>query len=145
VGIQGHWQLDQVPFEDIEAAIEIYSALGLRIAFTEIDIDVVARPGCGADLAVQRAYAPTEDVYRDGCPLEVLERQADQYARLFEILVGAVPRVTRATFWGLHDGKSWLNYWPGKRTNHPLLFDRDCRPKPAWQRLRPILGSLPSG
>ncbi len=31
------------------------------------------------------------------------------------------------------DGTSWLNYWPILgRTDHPLLFDRDARPKPAF-------------
>jgi endo-1,4-beta-xylanase len=40
--------------------------------------------------------------------------------------------VTRVTFWGTHDGTSWLNVWPvARRTNHPLLWDRDLKPKPA--------------
>jgi endo-1,4-beta-xylanase len=43
--------------------------------------------------------------------------------------------VKRVTFWGLDDGKSWLNTWPGKRTNHPLLFDRDRRPKQCFWRV----------
>jgi endo-1,4-beta-xylanase len=141
VGIQGHWQLDQVPFAAVAEAISEYSSLGLRVAFSELDIDVVERPGCGANIEVQRAYAPAQDIYRSGCPEEVLERQAQQYERLFEIFVAAGAHVSRATFWGLHDGKSWLNYWPGKRTNHPLPFDRKCRPKPAWQRIERVLGS----
>ena len=67
----------------------------------------------------------------------MLLRQAEQYARLFEVLTEIPDTVTRVTFWGLHDGKTWLNTWPGKRTNHPLLFDRGCRPKPA---LEAVLG-----
>ena len=32
------------------------------------------------------------------------------------------------------DGTSWLNFFPaGRRTNHPLLFDRDHLPKPAFK------------
>lgn len=134
VGIQGHWLVDQVPFEDIERAIEDYAALGLKVMFTEVDLDVIERPDCSADLAVQRAYSLADDIYRAGCPPEVLERQADQYARLFR-LFAAAKAVTRVTFWGLDDGRSWLNSWPGKRTNHPLLFDRECRPKPAFWRV----------
>ena len=129
VGIQGHWMLDKVPFDDVATAIDAYRALGLKVMITELDIDVVERPDSGADLLVHRAYAPTDDIYRDGCPEPVLERQAEQYARLFEIFAERSPAVTRVTFWGLHDGGSWLNSWPGKRTNHPLLFARDCRPK----------------
>lgn len=133
VGIQGHWLLDRVPFEDVAAAVAEYRALGLKVMLTELDIDVVERPDCGADISVHQAYAPHEDVYREGCPEGVLQRQAEQYARLFQILTASPGAVARVTFWGLHDGRSWLNSWPGKRTNHPLLFDRHSRPKPAFE------------
>jgi endo-1,4-beta-xylanase len=132
VGIQGHWQLDQVPFDDLRAAIDAYAALGLKVMITELDLDVVERPDCSADLAVQRAYAPAEDVYRDGLPEPIARAQAEQYARLFQLFGERPGAVTRVSFWGLHDGRSWLNTWPGKRTNHPLLFDRAGRPKPAF-------------
>ncbi len=40
------------------------------------------------------------------------------------------------TFWGLHDGISWKNDFPVRgRTNYPLLFDRQMKPKPAYHRL----------
>jgi endo-1,4-beta-xylanase len=140
VGIQGHWILDQVPFDDIRDAIAEYRALGLKVMITELDIDVVDRPDCSADISVQRAYSPASDVYRDGLPAEVAERQAEQYARLFRLFSepGAVSRVT---FWGLHDGLSWLNTWPGTRTNHPLLFDRACQPKRACTAVLEIAGA----
>jgi endo-1,4-beta-xylanase len=141
VGIQGHWILDQVPFDDIRTAIARYRALGLKVMITELDIDVVDRPDCGADISVQRAYAPTEDLYGSGLPEIVAKRQAEQYARLFEIFGEPSQGVTRVTFWGLSDGQSWLNNWPGKRTNHPLLFDRAFRPKPAYHA---VLGTAPS-
>lgn len=135
VGIQGHWLLDQVPFDDIASAISSFRKLGLKVMITELDLDVVDRPDCGADIAVHRAYAPAEDVYRDGCPAAVLERQAARYRRLFEIFAAPETAVARVSFWGLHDGRSWLNSWPGKRTNHPLAFDRQCQPKPAFHAL----------
>lgn len=138
VGIQGHWMLDKVPFDDVATAIDAYRALGLKVMITELDIDVVERPDSGADVLAHRAYSPAEDIYRDGCPQPVLERQAEQYARLFEIFAEHSPAVTRVTFWGLHDGGSWLNYWPGKRTNHPLLFDRACRPKPSFHAVAEV-------
>ena len=133
VGIQGHWILDQVPFDDIRAAIRDYAALGLTVMITELDIDVVPRVG-GADVGA-RPDGPAPDPYREGCPEDVLARQAEQYARLFEIFCEPSSRVSRVSLWGLHDGASWLNYWPSKRTNHPLLFDRNCRPKPAFRAL----------
>jgi endo-1,4-beta-xylanase len=134
VGIQGHWILDRVPFEHVAAAIQEYRALGLKVMITELDVDVVDRPDSSADVATQLAYAPGEDRYRDGCPEPILQRQAEQYARLFDIFAREPGAVSRVSFWGLHDGGSWLNTWPAKRTNHPLLFDRTCQPKPAYFR-----------
>jgi endo-1,4-beta-xylanase len=50
--------------------------------------------------------------------------------------------VTRVTFWGTHDGASWLNGWPVPgRTNHPLLWDRDLAPKPAFQAVQQVLAA----
>jgi endo-1,4-beta-xylanase len=48
VGIQGHFMLDQVPFEHLDESIERFAALGLDVMFTELDLDVVPRPDCGA-------------------------------------------------------------------------------------------------
>ena len=39
----------------------------------------------------------------------------------------------RVTLWGVTDGGSWLNNFPTReRTNYPLLFDREGKPKPAF-------------
>jgi enterochelin esterase-like enzyme len=41
--------------------------------------------------------------------------------------------IRRVTFWGTHDGRSWLNYFPVRgRTDYPLLFDRQGKPKAAF-------------
>jgi endo-1,4-beta-xylanase len=130
VGIQGHWMLDKIPYAEIEAAIKEFAGLGLDVMITELDVDLVERNFSGANIAAKGTS--TFDPYANGVPQEVLERQAQQYARLFEIFQKG-PRVTRVTFWGPHDGKSWLNTWPSRRTNYPLLFDRQCQPKPAYE------------
>jgi endo-1,4-beta-xylanase len=102
------------------------------VMITELDIDVVPRRNAGADVS-ERTQEPGVDPYVHGCPDDVLERQAQQYERLFEIFLDR--GVSRVTFWGPHDGRSWLDYWPGPRTNHPLLFDRAAQPKAALQRV----------
>ena len=61
-----------------------------------------------------------------------LKRQAEQYARLFEIFRRHADTIERVSFWNLHDGQSWLNDFPWKRVNHPLLFDREGKAKPAF-------------
>ena len=47
--------------------------------------------------------------------------------------------VVRVSFWNLHDGQSWLNYFPRKRVNYPLLFDRQ-ESKPAFEAVMGALG-----
>ena len=82
--------------------------------------------------AHRRQEIQKENPYANGCPEEILQRQAEQYAKLFRLFVRQAKNLDRITFWGLTDGESWLNGWPWKRMNHPLLFDRKARPKPAF-------------
>ena len=132
VGIQGHWELDAVPFADIEKTIEAVSQLGVKVAITELDLGVVRRGEAWMDAGKQREALKKPDLYAAGCPPDVLQRQAEQYARLFQLLLKHAGAVERVTFWGLHDGRSWLNDWPWKRTDHGLIFDRRFQPKPAF-------------
>ena len=69
---------------------------------------------------------------RTGLPAEIARKQADQYADLFRLFHENSDIIARVSFWNLHDGESWLNDFPWKRVNHPLLFDRQLRPKPAF-------------
>src|SRR5690606_21427049 len=41
VGIQGHWGLNFPKTEYIEAAIDAYAALGVKVMITELDVDVL--------------------------------------------------------------------------------------------------------
>ena len=44
--------------------------------------------------------------------------------------------ITRVTVWGVTDGDSWKNNFPVPgRVDYPLLFDRDCQPKPFVEEL----------
>jgi len=129
VGIQGHWQVGRVPLKDIEAAIVAFHAEGMKVAITELDIDVVSRSASGANVNAREKGA--DDPFVDGLTPEMQKKLADDYTRLFELFLKHRDKISRVTFWGLHDGRSWLNSWPRKRTNHALLFDRSLQPKPA--------------
>jgi endo-1,4-beta-xylanase len=129
IGIQGHWKLDEVPYKDIEDSIIAFHNEGIKVMITELDLDVVLRKTDGANVAAHEQGA--EDPYSNGCPSGVLQRQADQYARLFKLFRKHADKISRVTFWGLDDGRSWLNYFPQRRTNYPLLWTRDLKPKPA--------------
>ncbi len=144
VGLQGHYELDHVPFADIEAMLVEMEALGVKVIVSELDIDVIPRGGWWADGGRQREALSKLDPYREGCPADVLQRQAEQYARLFRLLVKHAETIARVSFWNLHDGQSWLNGFPWPRVNHPLLFDRAGQPKPAFDAVVSALGFPPS-
>src|SRR4051794_24478041 len=44
VGIQGHWRYDDMPMTDIEKSIKEFSALGIEVMFTELDLGVLRNP-----------------------------------------------------------------------------------------------------
>jgi GH35 family endo-1,4-beta-xylanase len=63
----------------------------------------------------------------------------DQYVELFKLFDEYSDVIARVSFWNLHDGQSWLNYFPWERVNHPLLFDRDRKAKPAFDAVFELL------
>ena len=131
VGIQCHLRLDDPDAADrLDRAIAAYAAEGVKVVLTELDVDVLPRRARGADVAAREQGGANP--YPDGLPPEVAEAQARFYGRLFRVVLKHPGVVTRVTFWGTHDGTSWLNFWPvAGRTNHPLLWDRALKPKPA--------------
>jgi endo-1,4-beta-xylanase len=132
IGLQGHYEIDKVPFADIEATLVEMRALGVKVVVSELDIDVIPRARWWADGGKHRDELSKLDPYRDGCPPEILQRQAGQYAQLFRLFKKYQDVIARVSFWNLHDGQSWLNSFPWRRVNHPLLFDRAGQPKPAF-------------
>jgi endo-1,4-beta-xylanase len=139
VGLQGHYEIDQVPLAELEATLIEMRNLGVKVVISELDLDMIPRSRWWADGGKHREELAKLDPYRDGCPPELLKRQAVQYAELFRLFRKYADTIARVTFWNLHDGQSWLNYFPWRRVNHPLLFDRAGQPKPAYHA---VLGAL---
>jgi endo-1,4-beta-xylanase len=136
IGIQGHWHVEDVPFEYIEQSIKEFSALGLQVAFTELDLSVLPNPRgrvASADISQTAQYEAQMNPYTTGLPDSVQQKLATAYARLFTLFLKYKDNISRVTFWGVNDGQSWLNNFPVRgRTNYPLLFDRQYHPKPAF-------------
>ncbi len=141
VGLQCHMKLADADAPDrLDRAIAAYAAEGVKVMITELDVDVLPRRDGGADVAAREQGGANP--YRDGLPPEVAEAQARFYGRLFRAVRKHPGVVTRVTFWGPHDGASWLNSWPvAGRTNHPLLWDRALKPKPAFDAVLDALAS----
>lgn len=138
VGIQGHWSIKGLPLEDIEQSILEYSALGIKVMFTEVDITVLPNPWDlkGADVNQNFEGSPMMNPYPDTLPDSVQVALADEYGKLFNLFLKHKDKISRVTFWGVSDANSWLNGWPIRgRTNYPLLFDRNYLPKPAYDKV----------
>jgi endo-1,4-beta-xylanase len=130
VGIQGHFLID-TSLKDIEDGLKAYAGEGLKIMITELDVDPLprAKRGAGADLSATEQGAL--DPWKTALPDDVQVKLAKRYRDLFGLFEKY--KVVRVTLWGTHDGSSWLNNWPTRgRTNHPLLWDRQLQPKPAF-------------
>jgi len=135
VGIQGHWSSGKVPLTDIEASIREFSALGIEVMFTELDLSVLPDPRDHntADVGQSAANRAGMNPYPNGLPDSAQDLLAKSYAELFHLFLRYKGRISRITFWGIEDGMSWLNDFPIRgRTNYPLPFDRNCHPKKAY-------------
>ncbi|GAB3280152.1 endo-1,4-beta-xylanase [Larkinella harenae] len=136
VGIQGHWHVGKVPLQDIEESILQYAALGLKVMFTELDIEVLPRNFQGAEVSQRMVSDANSNPYAAGLSDSVQQQLAADYEALFKLFLKHKDKVTRVTFWGVNDGQSWLNNWPIRgRTSYPLLFDRQNQPKPAFYKV----------
>lgn len=135
VGEQGHWNLNTPTLEDIEKTILEFSALGLKVSFTELDITVLPNPWdiVGADVNQKAEASEKMNPYPKVLPNDLQLQLAERYEAIFKLFIKHHDKIERVTFWGVHDGQSWLNDWPIRgRTNYPLLFDQAIKPKKSY-------------
>jgi endo-1,4-beta-xylanase len=135
VGIQGHDTLDWPSIVSEEETIDAFAKLGVKVAITELDIDVlpaVANPT--ADISLHIKSNPKLNPYPNGLPDAVQEKLARRYGDLFSVFLKHRDVMRRVTLWGVTDADSWRNNWPVVgRTSYPLLWDRTGKPKPAYE------------
>lgn len=135
VGTQGHFGMDYPALDELESTITDFAALGLDVMVTELEVDVLpaAFDYEGADISKRAELQDELNPWPDGLPETMQQKLADRYRELFGVLLDHRDAVSRVTFWGVTDANSWKNNWPVEgRTNYPLLFDRQWRPKPAF-------------
>jgi endo-1,4-beta-xylanase len=138
VGIQAQaWRLppDYPSLKDVEDFINAVSALGVKVMITEMCIDVLPKAVYqpGADLKLRAELREELNPYPNGLPNRIQNKLAKRYEELFSIFHKHADKISRVTLWGVYDKTSWLNNWPVRgRTNYPLLFDRNYKPKPAF-------------
>jgi endo-1,4-beta-xylanase len=132
IGNQAHWRLDTPTVTEIDDALADLHATGLKAMYSELDINLLPNTPRDADPSIANPYA-------SGLPDDVQQRLAHRYADVFGVFVKHRDAVTRVTFWGLSDADSWLNRG---RMNYPLLWDRQRRPKPAFDAVVDVLRNV---
>jgi endo-1,4-beta-xylanase len=118
IGLQGHWNIFKPSLGEIGQAIEKYASLGLKLQITELDVSMFLFEDQRTDLT-----APTP---------EMLERQAEFLDGVFRICREYRDVIIGVTLWGVADDRTWLDDFPVRRKNWPLLFDTEHQPKKAF-------------
>ncbi|MFD2612070.1 endo-1,4-beta-xylanase [Paenibacillus gansuensis] len=122
MGMQTHIGLDQPTSKSLSDAIDQYAETGVEVQITELDLDIYDR------YQSAQYQLPREADAAQGYRLKELFAMFRQKAE--------EGKLTGVTFWGIYDGKSWLNmeeYGHGyQNAGHPLLFDRDYKAKQAY-------------
>lgn len=124
VGLQAHWSVNNPSREELEKSIQMFSSLGLKIQFTELDISVYAGRQGGQLINGERQQAKAEFTP------EMEQQQLEKYKMVFEVFRKYKKNITGVTFWNVSDRYTWLD---GRgRKNYPLLFDTNLLPKKAY-------------
>ncbi|MEM5547172.1 endo-1,4-beta-xylanase [Pseudoalteromonas fuliginea] len=133
IGMQAHYSLDNPELSLMEDSIVAYAATGIDVMITELDISVLPFPEGeeqGADISLDIALQERFNPYPDGLPSEVNTQLGERYRAVFNILKKHDDKVSRVTFWGISDARTWRNDWPMQgRTDYPLLIDRELKLK----------------
>jgi len=117
IGLQGHYDI-YFDASELKKSIDLFSSLGLTVQITELDVSIYQYDERGIDFETP--------------PDDRMKLQIKLYDEIFSILRENKTKISGVTFWGLTDNTSWLNSFPVKRNNYPLLFDANQQPKEAY-------------
>lgn len=139
IGMQMHYGVD-VDLNQVENLIKKFSEL-CDIYITELDMGIsqskltgeIKTSASGLDYAER-----VTDAYPDFMYDEVTELQARKYGSLFDIFRKYSANIKSAGFWNICDGRTYLG-----TMYHPLVFDENSQPKPAFYRILDFDKQLP--
>ncbi len=146
IGMQGHLTMDFPTYDAYEKSILAFASTGAKVMITEMDITVLPSPDSyqGADVAKKFKFDQKMNPYADGLTDSVATALHDRYASFFGLFLKHSDKISRVTIWGVGDAQSWRNYWPiNGRTDYPLLFDRNLKPKPIVETIIKMANSIP--
>ncbi len=105
IGIQGHWTTGNLNLDNLEDAIDAYSALGLTVQITELNIEDAKNPG---------SVNPSS-----------LKKITNTYHKLFKVLIKHKHQISGVTFW--QSELPQHKYFP--------LFDSLLKPTTVYQSI----------
>jgi len=111
VGIQLHVDINYNLIAGVKQNFDRLAALGLEIHVTELDVSCNANGGCS------------------GWDANKQQLQANVYKGLLQVCMQQ-PKCTNFETWGFTDKYTWKN-----TDQHPLPFDQNYQPKPAFNAL----------
>ena len=132
VGMQGHIGMDYPGLDEYRAAIDAYSGAGVKVMVTELEMSALPTPrrNVGADISDTETYRKEMNPYTEGLPDSINMAWTERMASFFKLFTDNSDKIARVTLWGVTDADSWKNDFPMPgRTDYPLLFDRNYRPK----------------
>jgi endo-1,4-beta-xylanase len=134
IGSQAHLNVSNASFEGMDEALTQMATLGLPIHITELDINSAegGQRTTGADIA------DNANATAGGLVSEADRRLSAAYEGVFRAFRKHHASVDTVTFWGPNDANSW------RRRGTPLLFDVDCKPKPAFDAVIRVAHGEPS-
>lgn len=121
IGSQAHVNVSMT-FDTMDQALTEIAVLGLPIHITELDVNSASggQRGFGADVSANGSAT------QGGLVSDADKKLADAYAGIFRAFLKHTDSVKLVTFWGANDANSW------RAQGKPLLFDTECKPKPAF-------------
>lgn len=118
VGFQAHLEhtANAVFFNELDLNIKKYTAIGLKVAITELDVRIP-----DADAAPQKYI-----------------NEGHIYGQVLKVALQNRPTVETFVIWGITDKYSWIpGVFPG--TGEALMFDKNYNPKPAFDSVVSVL------
>lgn len=138
IGMQSHNGMDWPESHQLEESIKAFSAMGVKVSITELDLNMLPSPQNfgGASVEQNFEYNQALNPYTAGVPKDVQKLMDERWMEFFRIYNKYRDKISRVCFWGVGDGDSWHNDWPVKgRTAYPLLFDRKYKAKPVLKKI----------
>ena len=112
---------------NLEKEIREYSALGLDVHITELDISIYTRDYPSTDQSKWFTGTDLNAEYQD--------RLAARYKEFFDMFRRNADKIQNVTLWGISDDNTWLSEFDSGRPDHPLLFDNHLQPKKAFDAI----------